>query len=105
MPLSVQPASSSEVVYVYVGNPWQWRYQTHPSDKRLERELQSPGHKHTHAHAQTRLAHILLSISTCTPNNTDAAGLQVSREKLLAVQKQLKTWLLLSSMMDEVEVC
>lgn len=33
--------------------------------------------------------------------NTPTAGLQVSHEKLLAAQKQLRTWLLLSSLMDE----
>lgn len=35
VPLSGQPASVSVVVYVYVGNPWQQRYRTYPSDKRL----------------------------------------------------------------------
>lgn len=48
--------------------------------------------------------HIYMN-KTCTPTNTHPAGLQVSHGKLLAVQKQLKTWLLLSSMMDGVEVC
>lgn len=86
----MQPASGPEVVYVYVGNPWQRRYQTHPSDKRLERKLQAPD---THIHAQTQTAHIPFSLNTHIHEHTHAhptthpARLQVSHKKLLAAQK------------------
>lgn len=62
---------------------------------RFKRELQALGHAHTHGPLRTHPR----------PANTHSAGLQTSHEKLLAAQKQLKTRLLLSSVMDGAEVC
>lgn len=91
-------------VYVdWCGKSLAVRYQTHPSDKR---ELQAPRHTqpHTHVRAHSRLHRTKTQI-THTLIQTHSRGLQVSHEKLLAAHKQLRTWLLLSSVMDEAKVC
>lgn len=70
---------------------------------RFKRELWALGHAHIVLSLNT---HIYMGRVVHTPiTTTHSAGLQISHEKLLAVQKQLKTWLLLSSVMDGAEVC